>query len=48
MNKLAQEFENITHKSVYLKESIEYMRPIEDGVYIDATLGLGSHTRHLS
>ena len=47
MNKLAQEVENITHKSVLLKESIEYIRPIEDGVYIDATLGLGSHTRHL-
>jgi len=47
MNKLAQEVGNITHKSVLLKESIEYLRPIEDGVYIDATLGLGSHTRHL-
>ena len=47
MNKLAQQFENITHKSVLLKESVEYLRPIEDGVYIDATLGLGSHTRHL-
>lgn len=47
MNKLAQEVENIIHKSVLLKESIEYLRPIEDGVYIDATLGLGSHTRHL-
>ena len=47
MNKLAQEVANITHKSVLLKESIEYLRPIEDGVYIDATLGLGSHTRHL-
>ena len=47
MNKLVQEVGNITHKSVLLKESIEYLRPIEDGVYIDATLGLGSHTRHL-
>jgi len=47
MNKVAHEVENITHKSVLLKEAIEYLRPIEDGVYIDATLGLGSHTRHL-
>lgn len=47
MNKPAENIENFTHTSVLLKESIEYMRPIEDGVYIDATMGLGGHTRLL-
>ena len=47
MNKPAENIENFKHMSVLLKESIEYIRPIEDGVYIDATMGLGGHTRHL-
>ena len=47
MSKAAENIENITHKSVLLKKSVKYLRPIEDGVYIDATVGLGSHTRQI-
>ena len=32
------------HKSVLLKESIDYLNIKEDGVYIDATLGFGGHS----
>ncbi|MGI9533870.1 MAG: 16S rRNA (cytosine(1402)-N(4))-methyltransferase RsmH [Thermodesulfobacteriota bacterium] len=45
MNKAAAKIDQITHKPVLLKESVEYLRPMEDGIYVDATVGLGSHTR---
>jgi len=32
------------HKSVLLKESIDYLNIKEDGVYVDATLGYGGHS----
>lgn len=32
------------HKSVLLKESIEFLNIKEDGVYVDATLGFGGHS----
>ena len=35
------------HKTVLLKESIEYLRPVEDGIYVDATVGLGGHSMQL-
>ena len=33
------------HRPVMLSQVIEYLRPQSGGVYIDATLGLGSHAR---
>ena len=47
MSKATANIDQITHKSVLLKESIEYLRPMEDGRYVDATVGLGSHSKHL-
>jgi len=47
MNKATANLDQITHKSVLLKESIDFLRPMEDGIYVDATVGLGSHSRHL-
>ena len=38
--------ENI-HKSVLLDESITGLSPVEDGVFVDATMGLGGHTKSL-
>lgn len=32
------------HKSVLLKETIKYLNIVEDGIYIDATLGYGGHS----
>ena len=32
------------HKSVLLRESIEFLNVKEDGVYVDATLGFGGHS----
>jgi len=32
------------HKSVLLKESIDFLNIREDGVYVDATLGFGGHS----
>lgn len=37
--------ENNYHKSVLTKEVIQYLSPVENGVYIDATFGAGGHTR---
>lgn len=34
----------IMHEPVLAEESVEFLRPVEDGLYIDATLGLGGHT----
>ena len=34
----------VKHKSVLLKESIDFLNIKEDGVYIDATLGFGGHS----
>ncbi|MCY3759488.1 MAG: 16S rRNA (cytosine(1402)-N(4))-methyltransferase RsmH [Acidobacteria bacterium] len=33
------------HRPVMLSQVVEYLRPQSSGVYIDATLGLGSHAR---
>ncbi len=35
------------HKTVLQKEAIEYLRPVEDGIYVDATVGLGGHSMQL-
>ncbi len=35
------------HKSVLLDESITGLSPVEDGVFVDATMGLGGHTKSL-
>ena len=35
---------NMKHKSVLLKESIDFLNIKEDGVYVDATLGFGGHS----
>lgn len=47
MNKVTVNIDQITHKAALLKESIDYLRPMEDGIYVDATVGLGSHSMHL-
>jgi 16S rRNA (cytosine1402-N4)-methyltransferase len=44
MERIALEIENPAHKSVMVKEVIELLRPHPDGIYVDATLGLGGHT----
>jgi 16S rRNA (cytosine1402-N4)-methyltransferase len=38
---------NITyrHKSVLVEEVIEYLKPVANGIYVDATFGGGGHTR---
>lgn len=47
MNKAAKYEENLLHKPVLLQKSIEFIRPMEDGVYVDATIGLGGHTKSI-
>lgn len=47
MQKYAEVNEENLHKPVLLEESIEYLCPMEDGVYVDATMGLGGHTKSL-
>ena len=47
MNKATVNIDQITHKAVLLKKSIDYLRPMENGIYVDATVGLGSHSMHL-
>ncbi len=44
MNTPAEKFDNL-HRSVLLFESIEQLRVIDNGVFIDATLGLGGHSK---
>ena len=43
MSKALLKAEKYLHKSVLLQKLLEYLHPMEDGVYIDATLGLGGH-----
>lgn len=48
MNKApAIKIDRLIHKPVLLKESIDYLQPMEGGIYMDATLGLGGHTSRL-
>ncbi len=44
MGKALLEIENPVHKSVMINEAMEFLCPRPDGIYIDATLGLGGHT----
>lgn len=37
--------DKFTHKSVLLKETIEQLAIIPDGIYVDATFGRGGHSR---
>ena len=36
------------HYPVLLSESLEYLAVEEDGVYLDATAGLGNHTKAIA
>lgn len=36
------------HKSVLLRESIEYLNIKPDGIYVDGTLGLGGHSEQIA
>lgn len=49
MNKFARKVNQHipVHKTVLQKEAIEYLRPVEDGIYVDATVGLGGHSMQL-
>ncbi|MGH7807663.1 MAG: 16S rRNA (cytosine(1402)-N(4))-methyltransferase RsmH [Thermodesulfobacteriota bacterium] len=44
MEKALLEIENPVHKSVMVKEAMEFLSPHPDGIYVDATIGLGGHT----
>lgn len=44
MERVALEMRNPFHKPVMVKEVISLLRPRSDGIYVDATLGLGGHT----
>lgn len=47
MHKIATENIVNMHKTVLLDESITNISPVEDGVFVDATIGLGGHTKQL-
>ncbi len=44
MERVALEMKNPFHKPVMVKEVINLLRPRPNGIYVDATLGLGGHT----
>lgn len=44
MERAALEMKKPSHKPVMVKEVINLLRPRPDGIYVDATLGLGGHT----
>ncbi len=37
--------ERLLHKSVLLEEALAYLKPCDDGTYVDGTLGLGGHSQ---
>lgn len=37
--------DKIYHKSVMVKEVLEYLKPSDGGIYVDATFGSGGHTQ---
>ena len=43
MNNTTEKIENL-HKSVLLTESLDHLDLKPNGIYIDATLGLGGHS----
>ncbi len=44
MERMVLEMKNPFHKPVMVKEVINLLRPRPNGIYVDATLGLGGHT----
>jgi 16S rRNA (cytosine1402-N4)-methyltransferase len=44
MERVALEMKNPFHKPVMVKEVIKLLHPRPNGIYVDATLGLGGHT----
>jgi 16S rRNA (cytosine1402-N4)-methyltransferase len=44
MEKAILETEKPIHRSVMVKEAVEFLSPRPDGIYVDVTLGLGGHT----
>ena len=40
-------FDNLTHYSVLLNESIEGLNIKEDGIYVDGTLGGAGHSKKI-
>jgi len=47
MKKATDNKKNLKHIPVLNKEAINFLRPMEGGLYIDATLGLGGHTESI-
>ena len=46
MNK-QKEKDDHSHESVLLSEAIEFLHIVKDGIYLDATLGLGGHAEQI-
>jgi len=38
---------HVTHTPVLLEEAIRFLAPVDGGIYVDGTLGLGGHTEQI-